>query len=292
MKAVVTVGISASGKSTYAAELQKKGYVRIERDQIREVVHANKTGGEPFSWAKWKWKWEDEVTAAQNSLIESFAAEHDDVVVSDTNLHHGRRASLVTKLRTLGYDVEIKTFPIAFEDAVKRDEGRERSVGISVLAKQYEQWCEQFERRVDKTSFNFDKAIIVDVDGTLAEMHDRGPFEWDKVGNDKPKKIVIAAVNGLKAQGYQVIVMSGRDGSCLTQTAEWLVKHGVQFDEFFIRQEGDTRDDRIIKEELFREHVEPHYNVECVIDDRPKVCTMWRKLGLEVLQVGNPYIQF
>jgi hypothetical protein len=29
-----------------------------------------------------------------------------------------------------------------------------------------------------------------------------------------------------------------------------------------------------------------------VIDDRPKVCRMWRSLGLSVFQVGNPDYEF
>ena len=34
-----------------------------------------------------------------------------------------------------------------------------------------------------------EKAIIVDVDGTLADMRGvRSPFEWDKVLQDKPEQ--------------------------------------------------------------------------------------------------------
>ena len=38
-------------------------------------------------------------------------------------------------------------------------------------------------------------AIIVDVDGTLADMRGvRGPFEWDKVQLDRPHQDVIELV--------------------------------------------------------------------------------------------------
>ena len=41
-------------------------------------------------------------------------------------------------------------------------------------------------------------AIIVDVDGTLADMRGvRGPFEWDKVHLDKPHQDIIDLVRDL-----------------------------------------------------------------------------------------------
>ena len=44
-----------------------------------------------------------------------------------------------------------------------------------------------------------EKAIIVDVDGTLADMRGiRGPFEWDKVSQDKPHQDVIDLVKDLE----------------------------------------------------------------------------------------------
>ena len=37
---------------------------------------------------------------------------------------------------------------------------------------------------------------------------------------------------------------------------------------------------------------EGKYNVEFVVDDRPSVCRQWHDMGLKVLRVGNPYIEF
>ena len=145
-------------------------------------------------------------------------------------------------------------------------------------------------------------AIIVDVDGTLADMRGvRGPFEWDKVHLDKPHQDIIDLIKDLDACGtevpgvadtriglrkYRFIILTGRDGVCKEATGQWLADHGVPCDEFFSRGEGDFRKDSIIKSEIYMDHIRPKYDVKYVIDDRDQVVEMWRSLGLRVLQVA------
>ena len=133
-----------------------------------------------------------------------------------------------------------------------------------------------------------ENAIIVDVDGTLADMRGvRTPFEWDKVSQDKPHQDVIDLVKDLASLGkYKIIITTGRDGVCEEATRLWLAEHGVPFDEFFIRKAGDFRKDSIIKSEIYMDHIRPKYDVKFVIDDRDQVVDMWRSLGLRVLQVA------
>lgn len=59
-----------------------------------------------------------------------------------------------------------------------------------------------------------------------------------------------------------------------------------------MREAKDQRKDSIVKSEIFWRDIAPFYNVECVIDDRPQVVRMWLDLGLKVLCVGNPWIEF
>jgi hypothetical protein len=131
-------------------------------------------------------------------------------------------------------------------------------------------------------------AIIVDVDGTLADMRGvRGPFEWDKVHLDKPHQDVIDLVKDLyNLKKYNIIITTGRDGVCEEATRQWLLNHGVPFHDFYIRKAGDFRKDNIIKSEIYMDHIRPKYDVKFVIDDRDQVVEMWRSLGLRVLQVA------
>ena len=135
---------------------------------------------------------------------------------------------------------------------------------------------------------NKPKAIIVDIDGTLADMRGvRGPFEWDKVSQDKPHQDIIDLVRDLRSlKKYKIIITTGRDGVCEEATKEWVLEHGVNYDEFFIRKAGDFRKDNIIKSEIYMDHIRPKYDVKFVIDDRDQVVEMWRSLGLRVLQVA------
>jgi|TARA_R100000084_G_scaffold109169_1_gene74359 uncharacterized HAD superfamily protein len=143
-----------------------------------------------------------------------------------------------------------------------------------------------------------EEAIIVDVDGTLADMRGiRTPFEWDKVHLDKPHQDVIDLVNDLAnidfekedpffGKKYKIIITTGRDGVCEKETRKWLQDHNVPYDLLYIRDKGDFRKDSIIKSEIYMDHIRPKYNVKYVIDDRDQVVDMWRSLGLRVLQVA------
>ncbi len=135
---------------------------------------------------------------------------------------------------------------------------------------------------------NKQKAIIVDIDGTLADMRGvRGPFDWDKVHLDRPHEDVIELVRDLRSlKKYKIIITTGRDGVCEEATKEWVLEHGVNYDEFFIRKAGDFRKDSIIKSEIYMDYIRPKYDVKFVIDDRNQVVEMWRSLGLRVLQVA------
>ena len=133
-----------------------------------------------------------------------------------------------------------------------------------------------------------EKAIIVDIDGTLADMRGiRGPFEWVKVLLDNPHQDSIEMIQDFKSLNkYKIIITTGRDGCCMQDTVVWLDKYKVPFDDFYMRPEGDFRKDNIIKSEIYMDHIRPKYDVKFVVDDRDQVVEMWRSLGLRVLQVA------
>ena len=147
-KAFITVGVSASGKSTWAQEfcLQQAEiggmYFIVERDKIRAnlLVEKKKTQpGDGVVWAKWNWKWEAEVTAKADDMINKVLADDNyaGVILSDTNLNADRRKSLASSLAEKGFEVEEKLFEVSWAEAVKRDNARKNGVGISVLAEQF-----------------------------------------------------------------------------------------------------------------------------------------------------------
>ncbi|HEY6115934.1 MAG TPA: polynucleotide kinase [Candidatus Dormibacteraeota bacterium] len=134
-----------------------------------------------------------------------------------------------------------------------------------------------------------DRAVLCDIDGTLAlRTSDRSPFDWSRVGEDEPNPPVVELVQLIWTAGkHHIILMSGRDEVCRRQTEMWLDAQGVSYNELHMRAHKDNRKDSLIKEELYRKHVEPRYEVAFVLDDRQQVVKMWRSLGLPVFQVAE-----
>jgi len=131
------------------------------------------------------------------------------------------------------------------------------------------------------------KALIVDIDGTLAYMIDRTPFEYHKAIGDGVHYHILDIVKKYKADDYRIILLSGRDEDCKDVTLEWLMTNDIPYDDLFMRTNKDNRRDSIVKRELFDANVKDKYNILFVLDDRNQVVQMWRELGLKCLQVAE-----
>jgi len=300
MKAIVTVGVSASGKSrwanNYAWVNNPTPWKVICRDDFRRQI-LEERHKRPLSpgelWKMWKWKDEKIVNDLVHDALTQYASWKRNIIIADTNLKEGFRVDLISRLEDMGYEVEVKDFPMTLEEAWRRDAGRPDGVGHDVIFKQMEQWHEYVGRKKYVGDMMLPVAVIFDVDGTLAHMNGkRGPFEWDKVDLDDVDHVVKAMFNGFRAIEYKMIVMSGRDGVCFEKTSNWLADNDIFFDEMFMRAPNDMRKDAEIKEELFWAHVAHKYNVVAVVDDRPVMCRRWMELGIKVINVGNPYKEF
>lgn len=90
--------------------------------------------------------------------------------------------------------------------------------------------------------------------------------------------------------------------NCYELTNEWIMSYAKSYlpitrwypghwdnnwYELHMREEGDMRQDSVVKEEIYRKEIEPRFNVHLVLDDRNQVVDMWRKLGLPCWQVAE-----
>jgi hypothetical protein len=148
------------------------------------------------------------------------------------------------------------------------------------------------------------KCIIVDIDGTLANIDHRkhllptlrenGDYEpsgrsWDAFHaaavDDAPYPEIVTLVNAMSCAGYQIILCTGRGEETREHTNCWLLSQGVFFDRLVMRPYKDHRKDDVLKSEmldgLLAEGLEPLF----VIEDRARVVAMWRARGLRCLQV-------
>jgi predicted kinase len=289
-KAIITVGISASGKTTFAKTLVEQGWVDINRDWIR--FHVVCPGAD---WSNYKFtkKREQDVTVVQEDMVMDAFSKGQNIIISDTNLNPKIRNKWIQSLTDLGFEVEIKEFPVTLEEAYKRDTLRANGVGRDVIYTQYKKWLEYTDRKTYVPNTDMPKAILLDIDGTVAQTEGRSPFEWDKVSTDKPRQFVIDIVKGLSDQGYVILALSGRDGVCYDDTKDWLLDNDVPYFYLFMREKGDTRKDTVVKEEIFWDLIAEHWNVVGVLDDRPCVLRTWREIGIKnVIAVADPYLEF
>ena len=291
-KLICTVGISGSGKTTWAESLGIEWY-NINRDNHRFHLFCN--GVHDWSLYKFTKERENQVTSRCNDDFNWAVHRELNIVVSNTNLNQKDIDHWKSKAEEAGYEFEVKYFPITFEDALHRDSKRGAlAVGREVLIQQWQKWLviSGYKRYVPDVTKP--KAIICDLDGTIAVNTYRGHHDYDKVSTDTPRESVISLVRAWGFnQGFYVVFMSGRPDSCAEESKQWIRAHLPIEPLLYMRKTGDMRSDRIVKEELFWEHLAPHYNVIAAIDDRPRVIRLWQDLGIEtVINVQKGYNEF
>lgn len=268
-------GLPASGKSTWAKDVVVKsnGQVkRINKDDLRAMIDAG-------SWSK---RNEQHILKVRDKLIVYYMSNGFSVVVDDTNLHPKHEQALQELAEGFNAAFEVKFFDTPVGECIKRDLGRPNSVGQKVIMQMYNQFLRP-EPEVYHPPEDKPLAIICDIDGTLAHMHNRSPYEWDKVGQDVLDDAVASVLK--QFSDIHIILMSGRDSVCRDMTIDWLKSFDIRYTQLFMRPEGDGRKDSIVKQELFDKHIRDDYQVLFVLDDRNQVVDMWRSMGLKVFQV-------
>jgi predicted kinase len=307
---VITRGYPGSGKSTIARKVveQTERTARVNRDDLRFNMFG-KFGGLTRQQ-------EEAVTTAQHAAAAALLADGWDVIADDTNLKAKVSRKWADLAHAGGHDFEVIDVTTDADECVRRDTRRavrglqsldplpevRKGVGESVIrdfARRFPQpWAPVKASEGRETpkvlpyvpNSQLPKAILMDLDGTAALRGDRDPYDGERVGEDKPNQFVIdMAVAYAEAHDAEIIAMSGRmaKGNCRRLTNDWLDEHvGDAVTELYMRPDGDTRRDDIVKAELFDKHVRRYFNVLGVLDDRDQVVKMWRAMGLTCLQVA------
>ncbi|AST15390.1 polynucleotide kinase [Streptomyces phage Samisti12] len=289
-------GVPGCGKSTFAHQWLMEGErrARVNRDDIRMQFFGKETGVD-----------ENMVTQIEHMQVDSLLKAGYSVVVDDTNIRHAYIKAFVKIASKHGVPVAVKQFDVDLKVAIERNAGRAaqggRDVPTPVIEKMHKSLKSsgQFTRKLIEESYCSSpvgkpyvrpvgkrKIYLFDIDGTLASMSDRSPFDWSRVGEDDPRRQVVLTAQALAEAGYDIVVMSGRDSSCREETIAWLEFYDVPFCDLFMRAEGDMRKDNIVKQELFDQHIRDFYDVVAVFDDRQQVVDMWRDMGVDCFQVA------
>lgn len=275
MKLLMLKGLPASGKTTYARKLAQDGWKRVNKDDLRAMLDDS----------KWSGKNEKMVVGIRDDIIRKALGSGKSVVVDDTNFAPIHKERLHVLANELGATFETKFFDASLEECIQRDLKRLNSVGKDVIVRMYKEYLKP-KPEVYIPNKLMEPTIVCDIDGTLAHMVDRGPYDWNRVGEDT-LDLQIASLLGILKGMYQVILLSGRDSVCRPETEQWLATNNVSYDELYMRGAGDNRKDSIVKKELLVNYVLPSARIEFILDDRNQVVEMWRQMGLKVLQVAE-----
>ncbi len=275
-------GLPASGKSTWAKEFVKNTpkSVRINNDDLRKS----------FYWREFNKDDEELITCARSELVLLYLNLWFTVVVDNTNLNPIHQKVLTQDLDQFPRVVfEIKEFAVDVETCVARDKLRSDKVWEKVIRSMSKQWNYYPEppREFEKVVQSFgENAYVFDIDGTLAYMKDRSPYDYSKVNTDGCYEDIAEMAHILKLEWARIIICSWRKSDCREETIKWLDDNHIPYDELFMRDSDDNRKDSIVKYEILKDFILPRYYVKWVFDDRDQVVKMWREAGLRCYQVN------
>lgn len=293
LKVIITRGLPASGKSTFAREwVAEDPELRtiVEKDQIRKDARLFKDG-------QYNHKRGDEaiVLKERDRRIRLALYSGVSVICSDTNLTKKHINKITSIANEFGAGVEIKDFlGVPLKELIARDSKREDKVGEQVIRRMFHQQVKKLPTFLEYNP-NLPWVVISDMDGTLTKgPKNRSPYEWKEVGNDDINLGVAHMLDGVSIIKHaKVFIFSGRDSICRPETEEWLERHDIEYHLLAMRPEGDTRSDEVIKAEMIEEHIRDKYNVLIWFDDRVRISTMLRDVyGINVAQIGDPYYVF
>ena len=293
---LILIGAPGSGKSTFAKYFLRteENWMRLCRDDFRMMQ---------FSTANMQNQEESLISEMIDSAIETLLSKKYNVLIDATHCRRDYIDHYIEKFNHLA-DISFKLFDIDLVTLTERCEKRYQNTGKLVPVSTIKKFVEELETL--KVEFDFSlrpktniqntvavqdttlpKAIICDLDGTLALMRDRNPYDASTCDEDDLNESVAAVLRNFYKNGYQIILVSGREDRFIQPTICFLEKHSIFYHQLLMRKAKDMRKDSTIKREIFNNEIAGKYYIEFILDDRNQVIDMWRKeLNLPCFQVN------
>ena len=154
-----------------------------------------------------------------------------------------------------------------------------------------------------------DKAIIMDIDGVLADsqeyidkyLRNVKEKDYDSFWNSVPKHEVFDwsrnLVENYHNVGHKIVMLTARQDIPIARenTLKWFYKNNIHCDMLLMQPPRDVEEKNelyrhgLIKIDMYNKLIKPHYDIEFMVDDSPDNVKMFREIGLTVLQPNNKW---
>ena len=279
------VGPPGSGKTTFAYSLCGKTYINQD-SQGKEHL----------------------------KIFKDAIGNRDPIVVDRMNFSISQRNRYLTIAKEAGYKTKIVVFHVPLEQCIENCKKRTNHPTVkteddalnatSCFFKGYERVQDHEADEVVRLGWVDDsaiKAIVCDIDGTLANVDHRRKHvrpsditqkfkpNWKKFFDEMIHDSVndwCREILNLMSERYPIVYATGRPNDYQENTLKWLDDNKLRFPghSLFMRPKKDSRSDEFVKEIILEFEIKTRYNILFVIDDRKRVVDMWRKHNCTVLQ--------
>jgi predicted kinase len=288
MKLVLLVGPPGSGKSTLAKKYVDEGYIYINQDEQGK--------GHLYDF-------------------DMAILEKKNVLVDRMNFNKFQRSRYLDIAKQHGYYTSIFVLHESYDTCMERMKKRTGHPTISdetTAEKALRFFFRSYERVEDSEANDVIRtwpggkkpsAIICDLDGTLCDVEHRihhvrrsdgQKKDWfnffREIPNDPLNKWCADILRKFSHDPYEskrIVLCSGRDDNQRKMTQDWLSKHNIFYNDLYMRQRGDSRQDNVVKEIILDFEILTRFTPYFMIDDRKQVVDMWRRRGFTCLQCAE-----
>lgn len=189
------------------------------------------------------------------------------------------------------YEFSIKDFTnVPIGECLIRNRNRPGNIPDKVIYDMYNSYLKKEVPALEQDK-TLPKALVVDLDGTMALMVNRSPYEMNKVYDDEVNQPIVDLVKIMQATGHRIYFISGRDQVAYDDTVRWLKDKagmGAASYNLFLRPDKDPRPDTQFKKDVFEAELKGKYYVDFWIEDRWRMTHAVRnELGITCLQCAD-----
>jgi len=261
IKLVMLVGIPGSGKSEVARKYEKKGYKIHSSDELRRELYLDINN--------------------QNNNVKLFEILHkrikndlingENVVYDATNISYKRRKNFIESLNKIECSKIALVIATPFNECIKRDKERERSVGNQVIDRMYKSFSmpskmEGFNKiNILYSNFNKEDYNIMNKISFLRNINQFNTHHTLSIGNHCIKvreslfDIKIATAGLLHDIGKQYTMSFKNSKGEYTDQAHYYSHENVSaYESMFYLKDQFTTEDIIYICNLINFHMRPH----------------------------------